>query len=418
MSALCLATLEALKQRLPNMELTLVHHGVSGGGAASIIASEFGVEEMAVRHSRRYYRGDTFTTIRWAARTGILSNKAANRLRDADAVVDISGGDSFTDLYGRKRFRAVIGPKQLALELGKPLVLLPQTYGPFSDGAWRKQAQHVVQRCTMAWARDERSFAVLRELAGASFTPDRHCCGVDVAVLLPCVKPDDDVQFLFEKQHPLVGLNISGLLYNSPAEAIARYGLRAEYGTLVKAFAQRLLEESDAKLVLIPHVNTPSKHPESDGDACRSLLDSLPRQCRHRAFVAPEFSDPRHAKWLISQMDWFCGTRMHSTIAALSTGVPCAAIAYSIKTAGVFETFDLGSQVVDPRKQDTSEAADALWSCFESRNMTQQILSTSAPRVRRRAHEQADAIAILLDNLCARSTRFVSHSTVHAEVNH
>mgnify|MGYP001402473369 CR=1 FL=1 len=54
---------------------------------------------------------------------------------DAHAVLDISGGDSFTDLYGPWRFRAILAPKQIAIRARKPLIMLPQTIGPFESKA-------------------------------------------------------------------------------------------------------------------------------------------------------------------------------------------------------------------------------------------------------------------------------------------
>jgi len=95
----------------------------------------------------------------------------------ADAVLDISGGDSFTDLYGEKRFWDVARPKLVALALGGPLILLPQTYGPFRDERLRQIASRIVDRAKMAWARDEHSFRSLRELAGNHFDPARQLCG-------------------------------------------------------------------------------------------------------------------------------------------------------------------------------------------------------------------------------------------------
>ncbi|MEX0338665.1 MAG: polysaccharide pyruvyl transferase family protein, partial [Arenibacterium sp.] len=48
-------------------------------------------------------------------------------LSRADIVFDIGGGDSFTDIYGLKRFLTVWGTKYRAQMRGKPIVLSPQT---------------------------------------------------------------------------------------------------------------------------------------------------------------------------------------------------------------------------------------------------------------------------------------------------
>ena len=51
-----------------------------------------------------------------------------------------------------------------------------------------------------------------------------------------------------------------------------------------------------------------------------------------------EASEIKHE---IARMDWFVGTRMHATIAALSTGVPAGEVAHSPKFRGISERCDL-----------------------------------------------------------------------------
>jgi polysaccharide pyruvyl transferase WcaK-like protein len=108
--------------------------------------------------------------------------------------------------------------------------------------------------------------------------------------------------------------------------------------------------------------------------------------------VLPALHDPCEVKWVISQLDWFCGTRMHSTIAALSSGVPAAAIAYSPKTLGVFETCGQGAHVADPRQLDTGDVVERLWQSWAAREEARRSLQATLPAVLRRAEEQMDAI--------------------------
>lgn len=133
-SALAYATLTATRRASPAMTATVFDHGwgVRGG---SVRAADQSVEfrRIGLRRSRRIHRRESYWNTRWSARLGGLGNPAAVALREATAVLDISGGDSFTDLYGDHRFAMMVEPKELCLELGTPLVLLPQTYGPFSS---------------------------------------------------------------------------------------------------------------------------------------------------------------------------------------------------------------------------------------------------------------------------------------------
>jgi len=84
---------------------------------------------------------------------------------------------------------------------------------------------------------------------------------------------------------------------------------------------------------------------------------------------------------------------MHSTIAALSTCTPAAAIAYSKKTLGVFTTCSVGEQVADPRLLDTEQVIEKLWTAFQSRERTKRILQESMSVINDQGERQLDEIA-------------------------
>ena len=59
--------------------------------------------------------------------------------------------------------------------------------------------------------------------------------------------------------------------------------------------------------------------------------------------------------------------RMHATIAALSSGVPAAIVAYSVKARGVFASVGQQRHVADARRLDDDALLDALWrSCHRA----------------------------------------------------
>ena len=90
--------------------------------------------------------------------------------------------------------------------------------------------------------------------------------------------------------------------------------------------------------------------------------------------MAPAFADSREAKWLISKCDWFCGTRMHSTIAGLSSGVPTSTLAYSGKAQGVFESCGQGDCVADMRTLDAGAAVGIVFTSWKERQRVREEL--------------------------------------------
>ena len=81
----------------------------------------------------------------------IKSNNCLRTLLNADIVADISGGDSFSDIYGLRWFLYASLPKILAIMLGKNLVLLPQTIGPFKGNLAKAIARYILNRVSIIY---------------------------------------------------------------------------------------------------------------------------------------------------------------------------------------------------------------------------------------------------------------------------
>lgn len=344
------------------------------------------------RLSRRLHRPEAYQTMRASALLG-LRNPGLARIDASHAVLDLSGGDSFCDLYGDLTFRLVTWPKRLALLRDRPLVLLPQTYGPFRSDRLRRQAAGLVRRAAMAWARDSDSFHALRELLGADFAPDRHREGVDVAFALaprPPEGPDRDrlESWWQAAPGPVVGVNVSGLTQGADR---GRYGLTADGVRVVRRLCEQLLAEPDVRIVLVPHVRG---GPGSDNDrpVTERLLAELRPRHADRVTMTPPDLDAHQAKWVISRTAWFVGMRMHATIAALSSAVPVAGIAYSMKVRGVFATVGQEKHVADARRLSDDELLGVLWKSWQNREQAAAELAVQAPATADRAGRQLDDV--------------------------
>ena len=399
--ALCWSTLNGLAER----GCTDLHVFGFGAGTQPAAIQRSGEVTPFLLHGfsvgRRVWRSNHLGRARLAAAAGLRGNALLHTVADADLVVDVSGGDSFTDLYGGARFRETIAPKEIALRLGRQLVLLPQTYGPFQSASSRAAARRVIGAATLAYARDPESFLRLRELMGEGFDSARHREGVDLAFGLEPREPrtlePGVARVLHDRdKRPLIGLNVSGLIANRADEARTRFGLAGDYLALMQALVTELLDTTDACLLLVPHVHAPAGHYESDLDACRALLRSLPRRharaAADRVAVVTDTLDACELKWLIAKTDWFCGTRMHATIAALSSGVPTAALAYSLKTSGVFASCGMADAVVDLRTCANELALARLIESWRQRARSGTVLAQRLPGVRARTASQLDEI--------------------------
>lgn len=405
----------SLRTRLPDLPVTIFDHG---SGVRTPDAD--GIGRCGARTSRRVWDAHTWSRIRLAMRVPFPSNDAATLLKRAAAICDISGGDSFTDLYGPWRYLSINQSKNFAINHGIPLVLLPQTYGPFKDPALRNDAARLCRGAAHAWARDARSFEILKELLGDAFDPELHRLGVDVAFLLPKAEPPEAklgpaLARALEDNRPLIGVNISGLIYNDPAAATGRYGFRADYRELATGLVRWLLERDEGDVVLVPHVLAPHGVAESDPAAneavARELAGVLPPNVSGRLHVLPPVLDAGQTKWVVSRCSWFCGTRMHATIAGLSSGVSTATINYSDKARGVFEGCGMGEAVVDPRKLDTGDLLGVIQSVYLRREEFGRTLAEGLPPVLRTAEWQMDEIAGCVRGLAAAGASIAARTT-------
>lgn len=249
-----------------------------------------------------------------------------NAIKRADLVLDIGAGDSFTDIYGTKRFLWIWVPKVMALLQRKPLVLAPQTIGPFKGSLTARAAAFVMRRSRKVFARDSQSKAVLdKERLG-----DRAAETVDVAFRLPFHRrtrtPDGRIRF---------GFNVSGLLYAGGYTGKNQFGIKGDYKALVDTAIQRLQQRGDIDIVLVPHVISTDQPNEDDAMVSAGIAEKFPG-----VTVAPRFGSPSEAKSFISGLDILAGSRMHATIAACSAGVAVVPLAYSRKFSGVFRAVE------------------------------------------------------------------------------
>lgn len=398
-SALCHSVVEAFGSTEPGADWVVFDNG--RGLREEQWNNGLSVTRCGARDGKRLYRSDNFTHIRVMSAIAPSLNPAARIINRSDAFMDISGGDSFTDIYGMSRFNKVVQAKNLALRLNKPLLLLPQTYGPFKTQEARDTAAMLIRNSVGAWARDPDSFDVLKDVIGPDFDPDKHRQGVDVAFRLPMAAPPDEVLqpirgWLESPQDQRVGINISGLLYNQAESGKEQFGFKADYRTMVHTLLQQLIDTTDANIMLIPHVV--SDNFESDVAACEAVRDAMKCDDPERLSVAPTLDQPEHTKWVLSHAGWFCGTRMHSCILAISSCVPTAAVAYSPKTLGVFKTCGQPDSVFDPTQLDTQPMIDGLLAHYQNRHARVDQLKQSIPRVIDIAHQQISEMRKLIHN--------------------
>lgn len=394
-SALCLSALSGLSSRNIG-PISVADHG-RGLRRANLGFGD--VDLIGLSHTRRYWRSECLATVRILTRLGGAFSPTARKIAKSRTILDVSGGDSFTDLYGTRRFRAMVLSKQLALDNGLPLILLPQTLGPFRDNDARDEAVRILSGARAVWTRDVASLDFLREALQSRFDPARHRLGLDMAVALPKMRPEQPLPaplhewLSVTRDFPLAGLNVSGLLSCRPEMAKLQFGLAARHDDQIEAAARSILDhDPEMRLLLVSHVHRHNGDPESDLSAAIALKAKLASSYPDRIEVLPGTMNAMELKWVLARLDWFAGARMHATIGAFSAGTPTLALGYSNKAAGVFSQCGIGEHVADLRRLDGAAIGQAVASSLMQRDAMQSELARLLPQLQARAQSQMDAI--------------------------
>lgn len=300
----------------------------------------------------------------------IESNPWLREIEQSIFVGSIHGGDSFSDIYGLGRYYSTILPDVVTLLLNKPLVFLPQTYGPYKHSLTKHIARFLIMRSCIVLCRDKNGPDTVRKIIGSSkLTPKILFCP-DVAFFLHRNSvPGLIFKDQSENKKSLVGINVNGLLYKGGYNQNNMFGLNLDYGKLITGVIQNFLLKSDANITLIPHNNAPRGNIESDLEACEEVIKNISGGLKDRIHIMELKHSPSEIKGVISKCDFFIGSRMHACIAALSSGIPAIGIAYSKKFMGVFESIGAKDLVLDARSVEMETALNLIWRHFENRDL-------------------------------------------------
>ena len=286
--------------------------------------------------------------------------------RNCDFIIDFTGGDSFSDIYGNKRFYLGSFIKQLAIWSGTPFIMGPQTIGPFQSWSAKRFAVHILNRAADCWTRDKLSQAYMEKISGRipSLT-------TDVAFSLPTVQT---IKVCSEKIK--IGFNPSGLLWSKNNSFQADKHIRTDYREYVKQVMENLTAHPEYQVYLLPHVFIKGESfSENDLHACEEIHAMFPD-----TEIISDYNSPMEAKGVIAQMDVFIGARMHATIAAFSSGVATIPFSYSRKFEGLYHDLDY-PYLISGKQMSTEDAVETTLKWINDKNSLCEKIALATPCV-------------------------------------
>ncbi len=397
--ALTAGTLESILTSHPDAEITLLDYGKES--KTYLFKSSRGdvpVRLLNIRFSKKFYLKNNIAYLIFLAlllkiipgkkiRSFIIRrNSWLEYIDRADVVTSIAGGDSFSDIYGFGRLIYVALPQILVLLLNKKLILLPQTYGPFTGRAARAIARFILNRSHTIYSRDHEGLREVEDLTNnRNINSKLHFChdvGFVVAPDRPSHSGFDILSLPDDKAKQLVGLNVSGLLFMGGYSKKNMFGLKSNYAELIYDLIHYMIEVKSVPLVLVPHVFGSGTNSESDSAVCELIYRELRPRYPQMLFLASGRFNQSEIKYIIGQCDFFIGARMHACIGALSQCIPAIGIAYSKKFKGVFETVGMESLIADPRLSIKDEVLQIIDAAYDNRLQLRSILKQRIPEAK------------------------------------
>jgi len=277
-----------------------------GRGTAALASRVWPDAEVVFQNFGHRARELPFGRIRSLVKERVTGRLGMQRwLAGFDLAIDTRSGDSFADIYGLHRLAVMTAVAELAVQAGVPVVLGPQTIGPFTTRRGRMLARRSMRGAALVMARDAES---ARHAAALGRPAEVLATDVVFALPAPPAAPARDVL-----------LNISGLLWNANPH-LDHEGYRS-----VVSGVYRELTASGRRVSLLAHV-LDSDNADNDIPA---ILEFAAVTAPDAEIVLPAGLDEVRAA--VASANLVVASRMHACLNALSVGTPAIPLAYSRK---------------------------------------------------------------------------------------
>ena len=338
----------------------------------------------------------------------VASTPYIEEVMKSDLVLDFSGemwGDH-AEPVGKDRFLTVLLKDRVAQLLGKPVVLLAGSQGPFEKTAHLNGlTSAVVKNLSAALNREPASVDMLRQ---SGFDVSNVKSFTDVAFLFDPLQASEVTDVLRDDSivvadRETVGFVLCGFnMLRGPYDAEPRSD--DEFHQFAEA-VEFIVEELGARVFLMSHQNGFER--TSDGYHLINGRDYPYAQQLHRVvqqrgiakiedvILAEGPYTPKQTKAIIGQFDIFVSGRIHAFVAAVSQHVPTVIInrghgGISHRNLGFARSVGMEDYISDPSSANDMKAK--IGGCWQHREELREGLARTMPAVKATARSMFDAL--------------------------
>jgi colanic acid/amylovoran biosynthesis protein len=263
--------------------------------------------------------------------------RALARFGEAD-LIGYTGGTSLIEKYD-------LDPKFLELEfaiaLGVPLVLLPQSLGPFIDPVNQQRLRPIIAQAARTFVRDKRSYQNLVDI-------DADVSRVDVVPDIVFALTQADAAHRI-RQSSLPETDLSVLISARDVTAFCSDGSKGQirYEASMVRLVRHLVKDLGGRITFLSTCQGIEGYSHDDSAVAARIFGQLEPDLSEHVTVDRGLHTPAEFRSLLASFDLAVATRMHAGIQALNVGVPVLPIAYEFKTHEVMTDLGLGDFVVD-----------------------------------------------------------------------
>lgn len=304
-----------------------------------------------------------------------------DQIASVDAVLAV-GGDNYSLDYGLPSF--FMGMDQLAMDMGKPVYLWGASVGPFErEPHFVPVIREHLARMDQILVRESISYNYLTETLGLSNVRRM----ADPAFRLEKQEVDCSRFWPDDPGNGVIGINVSPLIERYKD---AGQDLIAE----VVSFIRHVATKGKFGVLLVPHVMPWGQVKNNDADYMARILSACD-DLGSRITMIPRTFNAAQIKAVISRLRFFIGARTHSTIAALSSGVPTISITYSVKARGINRDIFGDEWMVVPTPQlSCASLTTAFGQLVEREEEVRARLNVAIPKLQESIISAATALVI------------------------
>jgi colanic acid/amylovoran biosynthesis protein len=252
-------------------------------------------------------------------------------LDEADLIISLGGGylNGTDTLAGNLNIRYILLPIKLAEIIHKPVIMAPQSFGPFGNDYQRNAVRSALNRCQLILVREDTSYKLLKS----------------IGVQEKLTKRLTDAGFAFDVDtKPKKAMPHQRMQIGITARAWMKTKKQELYEQALAEFIYTVCAKYQANIMLIPQVT--SDIYQDDDRIVERRIAQLVEKLNTEVEQIEERPNHHQLKQYYEELDFTIGTRFHSVIFSLTSYVPAIAIEYEHKTSGIMHDLGLDKWVI------------------------------------------------------------------------